>query len=386
MKIFAEQLFDGEVLHSNVLLNVSENGVIDEINYNAAISSEHKFYEGIIAPAFINAHCHIELSHLKNEIEEGKGLVDFLLNVVQKRTSDEVSLQLAMQNAMDEMWKNGIVFVGDISNHLYSISIKQNHTLQTHTFVEVIGFNPENYTQHYSQSENVLQLYKLAGLSTSFALHAPYSVSVPLLTKVLDSSENLISIHHQESEAENDFFRNGKSDFNRLYHRLSIPIDYHVAYNKSSLQHWSDKLFSFKENIILVHNTFIDEQDLQSIKNKTNIYLCTCPNANMYIENTLPDYTLWMKNNMQICIGTDSLASNHSLCILDEMKTIKRQFPQIDFIELLRWATYNGAKALKISDNFGKISVGRAAKIVHLKQAPKSLNGKCDETYIEKLY
>jgi len=87
--------------------------------------------------------------------------------------------------------------------------------------------------------------------------------------------------------------------------------------------------------------------------------LVTCPNANLYIENRLPDYELLRNSGFRTCIGTDSLASNHTLSILDEMKTIGNTVPNISMEELLTWACVNGAEALDISNWAGSLEVGK---------------------------
>ena len=90
-----------------------------------------------------------------------------------------------------------------------------------------------------------------------------------------------------------------------------------------------------------------------------NIYWATCPNANLYIENKLPDYNLFIDADVKMTIGTDSLASNYSLSILDELKTISSYFPQLKLEMLLQWATWNGAKALNFQDELGSFEVGK---------------------------
>ena len=67
-------------------------------------------------------------------------------------------------------------------------------------------------------------------------------------------------------------------------------------------------------------------------------------------------------------LGTDSLASNWSLNLLDEIKSIRRSFPQIEIEEILTWATYNGAKALQIDDQFGSFELGKKPGVLLLNE------------------
>jgi cytosine/adenosine deaminase-related metal-dependent hydrolase len=93
--------------------------------------------------------------------------------------------------------------------------------------------------------------------------------------------------------------------------------------------------------------------------NSPNIYWATCPNANLYIENRLPNYRHFLDTGAKVCIGTDSLTSNWQLSVLEEMKTIARFQSYVNFETLLRWATLNGAEALGFEQELGSIEVGK---------------------------
>ena len=93
-------------------------------------------------------------------------------------------------------------------------------------------------------------------------------------------------------------------------------------------------------------------------------YFVLCPNANLYIENTLPPIELLRKNNCAIALGTDSLASNFSLNILDEIRVIRKAFSHIPLAELLQWATFNGAKALQMENKLGSFEKGKRPGII----------------------
>ena len=128
------------------------------------------------------------------------------------------------------------------------------------------------------------------------------------------------------------------------------------------------KKFSSASSVILVHNTFTKQEDIDYVnQNKPKIRLvsfCLCPNANLYIENTLPPVDMLIKNNCNIVVGTDSLASNHQLSILEELKTISKIFPGISTETLLQWATINGAKALQMEKSLGSFEKGKKPGIV----------------------
>src|SRR5690606_9704465 len=112
--------------------------------------------------------------------------------------------------------------------------------------------------------------------------------------------------------------------------------------------------------MLFVHNTYTTRADIEVAQTLLkNVYWCLCPNANMYIENTLPDITMLMQECDTICIGTDSLSSNHQLSVLAELQTIKRHYPAIEWEDLLRWGTFNGALALQMDNIVGSIEIGK---------------------------
>jgi cytosine/adenosine deaminase-related metal-dependent hydrolase len=128
--------------------------------------------------------------------------------------------------------------------------------------------------------------------------------------------------------------------------------------------------------LLLVHNTYTTKEDIEWAEKQIHdsgskietLFWCTCPNANLYIENKLPDYRLFIEANACVTIGTDSLASNRSLSVLDELKTISKYFPEIPLQTLLTWATKNGADFLNFNQ-LGSIETGKKPGLNLLKHA-----------------
>jgi cytosine/adenosine deaminase-related metal-dependent hydrolase len=112
-------------------------------------------------------------------------------------------------------------------------------------------------------------------------------------------------------------------------------------------------------NLILVHNTFIGKETIKKLKGRKNLFYCLCPNSNLYIENKLPPVNLLLDESCEIVVGTDSLASNFTLSILEELKTLQCNFPGLKLEDLISWATINGARALVSNDTFGSIETGK---------------------------
>jgi len=117
-----------------------------------------------------------------------------------------------------------------------------------------------------------------------------------------------------------------------------------------------------ENQLLLVHNTFTAESDMLELKKQRateNTFLVLCPNSNLFIENQLPPVPLFQKHGLNICLGTDSLASNQKLSILAEMITLQQHFSEITLEELVLWGTFNGAKALQVENRFGSFEPGK---------------------------
>jgi cytosine/adenosine deaminase-related metal-dependent hydrolase len=315
---------------------------------------------GIICPGFVNTHCHVELSHMKGTVKQHTGLVNFIIDVQKSRDSDKNAIIDAAFKADTEMYENGIVAVGDISNTNNSIPVKEASKLYYHTFVETFGFLPSRAEETFNKALELLKEFK--PLSCSITPHAPYSVSkelFKLIKNYSDTGRNLLSIHNQECEDENKFYRYKLGTFLDMYAAFGIDIQHFKPQARNSVQSILP-LLSNKQDILMVHNTCTNLKDIYFIKRfDRKITWCFCPNANLYIENRLPKIELFIGQGYNITLGTDSLASNNKLCILSEMRTIQHKFPDISTAKLIEWGTLNGARFLGIDDDKGTLEPGK---------------------------
>jgi cytosine/adenosine deaminase-related metal-dependent hydrolase len=256
------------------------------------------------------------------------------------------------------------VAVGDICNTADTLEQKLMGRLYYHNFVETIGFVEQGASARFEQSKGVYERFEGR---RSVVPHAPYSVSAALFRLIAGLPRNrLITMHNQETAAENEFFLTGKGDFLRLYAFLGVDVSFFRGTGKRSLESVLT-YFSKGQTMILVHNVATGEQDLDSLPTGgPELYFCLCPNANEYISGRLPDVALLVRRGCRIVIGTDSLASNHQLSVLEELKTLQAAFPGLDTGELLGWATLNGARALQMEQTLGSFSAGKRPGVVLL--------------------
>ena len=370
--ITAKKIHDGRGwLPEGAVIEVSDNGTIISIHQGTMQGAV--FYDGVLAPGFVNAHCHLELSHMKGVGAEHTGLIPFLKNIPLYRNdfTDEQK-KTARYEGYKELVRNGVVAVGDICNTTEPLDIRALDELHFHSFIETIGFTETKAQRFYDYSVNTYNAYTAQQqgkkiLKQSIVAHAPYSVSTALFRLIDGHNSNaVISIHNQESEEENKYFMAKEGNVSELLQVLGIDDSNFKPSGKPSLQTYLEWM-SPDHTFILVHNTYSKVDDVRFAQSKMkDVYWCLCPNANLYIENKLPNIDMLINEGVNICIGTDSLASNHQLSVLSELLTIKEHFPHINWEMLLTWATSNGARALQMKDIVGTIEPGKKPGIIQI--------------------
>jgi len=399
-KFKADYLFTGkEMAEAGSVLVTNDQGAVETILPATEAGEDIETLTGLLTPGFVNCHCHLELSHMKGVLPERTGLVDFLLSVIRGRGatstgssgSSPAGILNAITDAEESMLHNGIVAVGDICNTTLTLPQKAEGRLFYHNFIETMGFIEQTATDRYTASldlfKDFAEAYTLPIEANSLVPHAPYSVSSRLFQLIANFPGNhLLTIHNQESAAENLFSRTGQGDFLRLYQGLGLDTSFFKGTGKRSMASYLP-YFHRNQTLLLVHNVDTSEEDLQwwtdwrdSGNNNGNgqagpdtatisrgaptINFCLCPNANLYISGQLPDVTLLLHHGCNIVLGTDSLASNHQLDILEEIKTLQSYFPDLSAATLLQWATLNGAKALQLDSVLGTFEPGKQPGVV----------------------
>lgn len=352
---------------TNGYVTFDDTGMVTDIGAVLPKGVEAKHCKGALIAGFINTHCHLELSHLKGRVDTGTGLLPFLRGVVTLRDVDPTEIAASIAQADRDMWNAGIQAVGDISNTADTAAVKSTSPITYYTFVEAFDF-----LQGGAMAKEVFAkaktTYDAQPAPKRYVPHAPYTVSPELYAMINEANpaEGIVSIHNQETPAENELFESKTGGFIEFYKDFGFNIEHVSAYAKTSLAATLPHL-NPANRVLFVHNTLTTPTDMQLAKSwSENVYWATCPNANLYIENRLPNYADFIKEGVRMTIGTDSLTSNWQLSILEEMKTIQRMQRYVDTPTLIEWATINGAKALGLEAEMGSLTVGKRPGLVLL--------------------
>ena len=356
----------------NGFVELDDDGTVLRTGVCADPAAEPVFCDGAVAPGFVNAHCHVELSYMKGLFRKGTGMAGFIDQINELR--DTKSLEEKVRDltvAMDSLWEQGVVAMADISNCDDSFAVKARHPMYTRTFLEVFGTEPEDCGAVMDGVRKLKQVADGFGIDAAPTPHACYTMSPELVTAV--SVEGLksgfLSFHSEETEEEEEMLKygSGKMWENRKKAGMSVP----PVTGKSSLLYFIDRLLAgrpapFDEHILLVHECCMDQEGIDAAKAVMNHpFVAVCPLSNLFIHNTLPPIDLMRRNALKICVGTDSLSSNDDLNIVDELYCLQRNFPEVPLGELLTWASRNGAEFLARLE-FGTLEPGRRPGLVFI--------------------
>ncbi len=373
MKKFSADLLlpvTSDPIKDGVVVTTDEGKILEIGQRSDYDRSSIDIHKGVIVPGFVNTHCHLELSHMKGRVATGTGLLPFIASVVKFRDFPMEEIQDAITNADREMYREGIVAVGDISNKLDTAAQKERSEIRYYSFVEMFDFlQDENARDTYNMYKKVYDGQSAEGHNRKSCVpHAPYSVSESLFKLIngVNEADSTVSIHNQETTHENNFFLRKEGGFIDFYNSFGIDIERFSATGEPSIN-YALQFMNPDCRTLFVHNTMTTKEDIEAAHQWSDkVYWATCANANLYIENRLPNYENFISTGAKLTIGTDSLTSNWQLSVLEEMKTIARFQSSVSFDQLLTWATINGAQALGYEEDLGSLEVGKTPGLVLL--------------------
>lgn len=317
-----------------------------------------EFYNGIIVPGFVNAHCHLELSYLKSQFKDDCGMGGFLQQMRDKR---QVNIDRAKEMASlydAKMFREGISAVADIINTDITADIKKNSPVHYINYVELFGLKSSDADLIRARGEKIATLFQ----NVQFTPHALYSLSDRLKMHLAEmmKSQTSATLHYFESEGEDAYYRNHSGAFAELLKTIAGELP---EYKSEGRWEAMQLLFHKGIRLLLVHNTFApDTDEAEMMRFYHNFYRVLCPGSNHFISRKKPPYGLFAGH--RICLGTDSLASGNDLNMLHEMRCLMQGNDGPSFTEMLKWATWNGAEALGIQNVFGSIEKGKKPGLV----------------------
>ncbi len=348
-------IIDAHTIISNGYIEV-ESGKIKGVHQGRPKQNHIDHGPGVLMPPLVNAHLHLELSALKNKVSYNNSFRSWVQSLLEKRSRlSEYDLIKAGQKAAQILVQQGHLYVADIS----TLGIGQ-------TILNGIDIHGVCFHEYLGSAINLIDTKKTDTLSTSVAGHAPHTTA-PTLLKILKKKSDAallpFSIHVAESNDEIQFIKDKKGPWADFLTSRGIDWSSWDIGNKTPVSYIHD-LGLLGPSTLVVHLLKVSENDLQMIA-RTKTKVCVCPRSNYNLHNTLPDIEALLKHSIAPALGTDSLASCDSLNILDEMKFIRKRYPNISDETLFCMGTLNGAGALGLDHITGTLSKGKKAYFIY---------------------
>jgi len=390
MKHFSAQYIftnDGPPLKRGIV-TVKDDGTItgvEDSHGNLSEKESVEFRNGIIVPGFVNCHCHLELSHMRDLIPPKKGLAEFLKNFSKRREEGSENIPVSVSRADNEMYREGIVVCADICNTRITFDLKKKSRIKYINLCEVFGIDPGSAGRRMDDIKQLTNLSRDYRIPSWIVPHTAYSLSLTLfrLMQAETESNKITSIHFMETDSEKSFLKYNDGPILDLFTDSGLEVEglETVRDHETAIL---DEITS-SGNLILVHNTFVDRTIIKKVKKRENLFWCLCPNANLYIEDQVPPVDLLIEEQCLIVTGTDSLASNNRLSILEELKTLHKYYPWVPLTELIRWATINGATALGEESLYGSIKPGKKPGLLLLQDIDLQKMQLLPESHVTRL-
>lgn len=360
LPIVAPVISDGGVVVENE--RIIAVGAFDEIR-SVHSGEVLDLGEQVLMPGLVNSHCHLDYTSLRHAISPQKTFTEWIraINSHKRALHDEDYLS-AIARGFSELRKWGTTTVVNIESFPELMLRMPTPPLRTWWFLEMIDLRHRFSTEDAVAGALAFFETDRPGWLGGFGLspHAPYTASGPmyeLVEKTAGELGMMITTHVAESREEWDMFRHGRGalyDFMLRLGRWMYDCDKartplaHVAHHASLGPRW-----------LLAHMNELDESDfalLESLPEKPSIV--HCPGSHKYFGHSPFPLARLRAMGVNLCLGTDSLASTDSLSMFDEMRAV----PGVSPLEVLEMATINGARALGFYG--GIISPGAAADLI----------------------
>lgn len=336
-----------------------------------AETSEVDLGQVVVLPGLVNAHTHLELSYLRDEVPPASEFVTWVRSVMAARRQwpSPTAPQIlgAMDEAIAESAASGTAVVGDISNTLVSFPALVRSPLAAVVFFEVLGFNvPDaNGLIEHACSE-IDALGSTDRVRASLAAHAPYSVA-PLVFRAIRKAIDRdpfapCSVHLSESAEEVEFIRTGGGPWRRLLEDVGVWNAEWIPPGVSPVQFLDDSGF-LDARVLAVHGAQMTPADLSRLASR-GATLVTCPRSNGHTGAGRPPIEDFYASGVHVAVGTDSLASAPDLSVFAELAALRALAPSVPASRLLASATIEGARALGFDADYGTIEPGKSARLV----------------------
>ena len=323
-----------------------------------------------ILPSFVNAHAHLCLSHLAGAAPYDGNFAAWLqtvLHAILEWTEEDHANSLA--EGLQQSIARGTGAVADILNDWSAVPAYERLPIGGTVFLQVTGFNPvvadvwmHNLEQAFASLPDGADL---GNLNLGISPHAPYSTSAKLYRECFRFAEKhdlLLTTHLAETTSEEDFLRNGTGVYRRMLRERGTWVPRWKPPDMTPVEYFEEEGV-LTDRCLYAHVNYPSDSDIDLLA-KRNITAVYCPGSHAFFHHKPHRMDEMVKAGIRVALGTDSLASNHSIGMLEEVKLCRERFPHMPAETIFDAGTIRGAEGLRVTDAYGTLEVGKKASFI----------------------
>jgi cytosine/adenosine deaminase-related metal-dependent hydrolase len=327
----------------------------------------------VLAPGFVNAHTHLDLSGARGRIRNPTSFVDGLEQVVAFRRQEESGgTDSTVASAIEELLDGGTTLVGDISCSGASAQHLQRSGLPAVVFHEVIGSKAERYEPLWRSALEFLAKTASgeSAVTRGVSPHAPFSTSAEVYRRAARLGPAVpIATHWLETAEEVEFVNTGQGPLREFLLRIGAVDERPSTCELASSDSFKTML-NGPARWILIHANYLSPQAMQRSGDDPlgNVAagVVFCPRTHAYFGHREHPWLQLRDHGVPVALGTDSLASNPDLSVFNEARYLAAHCDQATPTALLEMLTRDGAAVLNRGSRTGTLSAGQRADLVVL--------------------
>lgn len=330
--------------------------------------------ENVLMPGLINAHIHLELSHLDHlgKMAPPESFTGWIAEMLAEREALGFvgsSVEAAALKVLQRQYESGVIALADIGNTGIAQKLGPDFPGILFAFLEYLGL---------TKASLVPALKKLEKTEAQIACtaHAPYSTH-PELIKALkrraDTLGFIFPIHVAEPGSEQTMLNEGRGELVDFLRQRGFYEDaFQVAGidNQGSVQ-YLHKLGVLNSRTLCVHAIHVSTSEIGLLK-ESGAHVCLCPGSNRFLQVGKAPVSDYLHQGLLPALGTDSAASNPEVSIWREMQLLVEDHPDVAPHDILRIATVGGASALGIEAEYGTLERGKKSKLLSVPVAKEA--------------
>ena len=322
--------------------------------------------ECCLMPGLVNAHCHLELGHLRERVSPKGGFTAWVRRLRQEDQAfleqdgpelHQRRIRQAISLGARELLSHGTTALYDISNGGVPAEVVASLPMRSFCALECIGLDPARGPGSIERATAYLTGPESATLQRLAVPHSLYSCSAWLLSELTGKQfhKGIPSIHLAESQEERDLLDQGMGPLRSFVDGIYPDHDINPA---EGLWGRLSTFYPPRARMLAVHGYTLQGREIQGLA-KAGATLVLCPQSREFFANPTPLFDEILRRKLAVALGTDSLASSNALSMWREMACLKALNPQLPSGQILSWATEGGARALNL--DAGTLAPGRLA-------------------------